>query len=123
MKKTLSLIALGLLVVVPSAFALTPAEIRQCQAMASTFSVKQAELTEQAALRDQLAETAELAGEEWENAEALRAFGAEQAEEADALRVTYDEAVAAFDGIEYALRDKTAKFNADLNAFNTKCVS
>ena len=122
MKRLFPLVALTLCSYLPAA-ALTESEVRQCNAMAATFAPKQAEFEAKTAERDALALQAEDAGEAWENAEALRAFGAEGAAEADAAKRVHEEAVAAFEAFQYAWQSMGQQLNTDIAAFNAKCLA
>jgi len=120
------LLALAFVSTATPASALTQDEARQCRAMAATFAPKKAEFEELAAQRDELAEAAEAAGEAWEEAEQLRNFGSDlaaSAAKADALKVVYDDARAAFDRAQYAWAATGQQLNADFAAFNAKCSS
>lgn len=123
MKKLLSLIAFSLLVSAPMASALTQAQIRECQALAQSLGPDKATLEVKVAERDALAAKAEAAGEAWENAEAVRNFGAENAAAADALRLSFDEKKAAFESVESDLFERSSKFNKDTSRFNYLCVA
>lgn len=122
MKRSILFLAAVIAALAAPASALTASEVRQCQAMAATFAPKKADFDTLTATRDTLADEAEMAGDIWENAEALRHFSIEAAAEADAARVIYDEAVEAFDNAEYALRAQGAQLNQDFAAYNAKCV-
>ncbi|MEM7007315.1 MAG: hypothetical protein AAF498_15670 [Pseudomonadota bacterium] len=121
--KRLLLLALLVAPISVPAFALTETEARQCRAMAATFGPKKAEFDEMTMTRDELAAAAEAAGEDWENAEALRGFSPEAAAEADVLKVAYEAARAEFEQTQYAWSAVGRQLNADFAAFNAKCSS
>lgn len=123
MKKIVSLLAIGFVLAIPAASALTQGEVRECQALSQSFGPAKAALTAKVTERDALAVEAEAAGETWENAENVRTLGAEAAAEADALRVRFDEKKAAFELVEAELFEASQKLNKDFARFNTLCVT
>jgi len=123
MKKRISLLALGLILAIPAASALTQGEARECQALAASFGPAKAALEAQVSERDGLAAEAEAAGEAWENAENVRTLGADEAAAADALRISFDERKAAFELVEADLFEKSQTLNKDFARFNNLCVT
>lgn len=123
MKKLISLFALGLVMTVPTAAALTADEARECQALAASFGPGKASLEAKVAERDALAVEAEAAGEAWENAENVRTLGAEAAAEADELRAVWEQKKEAFNVLEGELFEQSTKLNKDLARFNYMCVT
>ena len=120
---SLAVISAFALFVAPSSAALTQEEITQCNTLASSFAPRKAEFDEKSALRDSLAVKAEEAGDIWEEAEALRLFSTEHAEEADKTEAEYLEAKAAFETAEADVRVLGAALNEDFTRFNKTCVS
>ena len=106
-----------------SASALTAKEARACNAMAASFAPKKTEFEALSTQRDKLVVEVEDAGVVWDDAEALRNFSAGHAEDADAKKAAYDDAVARFDGVEQAYRVTGAQLNEDFAAYNRKCVT
>ncbi|MEM9668736.1 MAG: hypothetical protein AAF950_07400 [Pseudomonadota bacterium] len=122
MKRFLFLTSLLVTSALPAS-ALTEGEIRQCNALAATFGPKKAEFDALTAARDELAAAAETAGEDWENAEALRDFGADKAAAADAKKATYDEALIAFEATQRTWQTAGQQLNADFATFNATCTA
>lgn len=108
---------------VPVASALSPKDAKWCQDTAKSFPARQASVQADNARRTELAETAELAGEEWENAESLRNLSAEHAAAADEAKAAYEDAKADFYEIDEQVRTRTSALNADFDKFNKVCVS
>lgn len=123
MKKLIPVLCLAIAATSPIASALTPSEVKWCKATAASFGDRQAAIQKDNAERTALAEKAELAGEAWENAEALRNFGDAEAAEADKTKLAYDEAKAAFYEVDTRVTENTIKLNADFEKFNSVCVS
>ena len=123
MKKLVSLLAIGLVVIAPTASALTQGEARECQALAESFGPAKAILEAKVAERDTLAIETEAAGEAWENAENVRTLGAEAAAEADALKVTFEEKKASFNTFEADLFERSQAFRKNSARFNNLCVT
>lgn len=101
---------------VPTASALT------CSQQATQLQDKQAAAQAMAAARVSLVEDVEAAGDAWENAEALRNFGAEQAAEADATKAAYETLKADLLDKESSLQMLVVSLNDEVTAYNTKCV-
>ena len=123
MKKIASLLALGFILAIPAASALTQEQARECRALAESLGPAKAALETRVAERDGLAAEAEAAGEAWENAENVRTLGAEAAAEADALKITFQDKKAAFELVEADLFENLQKLTADSNRFNNLCVT
>lgn len=113
-----SLGALGVvfLATAPVASALT------CSQQAAQLQERQVTAQEMADARLTLVDEVEAAGDAWENAEALRNFGAEQAAEADATKVAYDALKADLLEKESSLQGLVVSLNDEVAAYNRKCV-
>ena len=123
MKKTLiPLICLAVAAAIPSASALSPTQVKWCQTKAAGFGQRQNAIKKDALERERLAEEAELAGETWENAEALRNFGEAEAAAADEAKTAYEAAKAAFYDVDQRVTANTSKLNEDVAKFNQICV-
>ena len=93
-----------------------------CNAMQSSLSVRQTETLALQERRNALAEKVELAGEAWENAEAMRAFGAAEAEAADTQLAEYNELKREFHQTQAALQSKVEMVNAGVVRYNSLCA-
>lgn len=113
-----SLGAIGALFVIaaPSVSAQT------CSQQAAQLQERQVAAQELADARGSLVDDVEAAGDAWENAEALRNFGAEQAAEADATKATYDALKADLLEKETSLQGLVVSLNEQVTAYNSKCV-
>lgn len=98
---------------------------------ASALSCAQqaAQLQERQAVAQQIAETrltlvdeVEAAGDAWENAEAMRNFGADEAALADETKLTYETLKADLLDREVALQTQVVSLNDEVAAYNTRCV-
>lgn len=119
MKRSLPLLAL-----IAASFSM-PAiaqDQRACNAMQASLSVRQTEALALQDRRDELAEQVELAGEAWENAEAMRAFGPTEAEMADAQLAEYNALKKEFHQTQAALQSKVEMVNAGVVRYNSVCV-
>ncbi len=117
-----SVLAIATSLMVPAASALTGAQVKQCRALGASLKVRQVEAKTMSADRDGLAETVELAGDEWEAAEALRKFGAAQAAEADARKGDYDQLRSDLRRKEMALQSAISMLNIDVYDYNDICA-
>lgn len=95
---------------------------RACNAMQASLSVRQTEALALQDRRDALAEEVELAGEAWENAESMRAFGRAEAETADAQRAKFDALEKEFHQTQAALKSKVQMINASVAQYNSLCT-
>lgn len=107
----------------PAATALSPSQVKWCQKTAGDFPARQASIQKDNTTRQELAAAAELAGEEWENAEALRNLGPDNAAAADAAKEVYESAKAAFYELDESVTSRAVSLNADFEKFNKVCVS
>lgn len=90
--------------------------------MKASLQVRQAETLALQDRRDELAEQVELAGEAWENAEAMRAFGPAEAEAADVQLAEYNELKKEFHQTQAALQSKVEMVNASVARYNSLCT-
>jgi len=118
-----SILAIATCLMVPTASALTGAQVKQCRALGASLKVRQVEAKTMSADRDGLLETVELAGDEWEAAEAMRNFGAAQATEADARKASYDQLRSDLMRKEMALQSAVGMLNVDVYDYNDFCVT
>lgn len=118
----LSALALSAPLLVPSAAALSAAEIKQCRALGASLQVRQGELTEMTEAREALVEQVQTAGDAWESAEALRNFGKAKAAEADSTKATYDALKKDLMRKEMALQSAAGMLNGDVADYNAMCV-
>ena len=113
-----SLGAFGALIIL----AALPASAQSCSQHAAQLQERQVAAQELADARVTLVDEVEAAGDAWENAEALRNFGTEQAAEADATKVAYETLKAELFEKETALQGMVVSLNEEVSAYNTKCV-
>ncbi|MEM9738966.1 MAG: hypothetical protein AAF829_03790 [Pseudomonadota bacterium] len=119
-KLVLSLVAL---VFAGTAQALSPQEIRQCNAMAATFEAKKAEIAELQEVQADLAALAESLGEAWETKEEQRLFSAGHAAQADEAQSAFFAARDEANRVAMDLNSKARMFQADASHFNAKCAA
>lgn len=113
-----SLGALGTLFVLAAPMAAA----QSCSQQAAQLQERQVAAQELADARRTLVDQVEAAGDAWENAEALRNFGEEQAAEADATKVAYETLKADLLDKESSLQGLVFSLNEQVTAYNTKCV-
>ena len=116
MISSLSALAAIFVIAVPGASA------QSCAQQASDLQQQQVQAQELAEARSSLVEEVEAAGDAWENAEALRNFGDEQAAEADATKVAYETLKADLLDQELNLQALVVSLNDQVAAYNAKCV-
>lgn len=97
-------------------------DYKACKAIAATLGPKQTDITRQTAERDSAAETAEMTGEAWEDAETLRLASAGHAATADEARLAYDEAKKLLARREMALQASVSQYNDDVAVYNNRCA-
>ena len=119
--KSLMIIAMFSSITLPAS-ALSQAEIKQCNAMAATFSVKKAELTKAKKALEAKAEATELAGEEWEAAEQEKLFSDEATQKASDTKARWTALKSEFARDQLALQSKLKMLNTDVAAYNLKCA-
>ena len=125
MIKTLSssLAALATLALsVPSASALTNAEVRQCNALGKSLQARQADAKTKAETRESLLEKVEVAGDAWEEAEGLRNFSDDYATKADLTKAEYETLKGELLREERSLQALVSRLNEDVAVYNGKCV-
>lgn len=105
-----------ILLATPSASALS------CSQQAAQLQERQGAAQDLAEARLSLVEAVEAAGDAWENAEAMRNFGAEQAAEADATKLAYETLKSDLLQKETSLQTLVVSLNDEVTAYNTKCV-
>ncbi|MEL7546835.1 MAG: hypothetical protein AAGJ84_09305 [Pseudomonadota bacterium] len=93
-----------------------------CNAMQASLQVRQTETLALQDRRDELAELVEIAGEDWENAEAVRAFGRAEAATADAHLAEYEQLKTEFHQTQAALQSKVQMINASVARYNSLCT-
>ena len=120
--KSLMIIAMLSSIAVPAS-ALTQAEIKQCNAMAASFSAKKAELTKAKKALEEKAAATELAGEEWEAAEQEKLFSSEAAQKASDTKAHWTTLKSEFAKDQMALQSKLQMLNTDVAAYNQKCAT
>ena len=113
---SLSALTAMIIVATPSASALS------CSQQASQLQDRQAEAQALADARLTLVEEVEAAGDAWENAEALRNFGPDQAAAADATKSEYETMKADLMRKEVSLQTLVVSLNDEVAAYNMKCV-
>lgn len=116
MISTLSALAAIVVFATPYASALS------CAQQAADLQNRQVKAQEIADARLTLVEDVEAAGDAWENAEAMRNFGAEEAAEADTTKVTYETLKADLMATEKTLQSSVLSLNQEVAAYNAKCV-
>ncbi len=122
MMKRIFFAALFTIVSVPAANALSVAQTERCQVLGQAFAIKKDNVRKATQERDRLATEAETKGEAWENAEAMRNFGAEQAASADAAKAAYEEARKKFNFAEMSLQSQARLLSQDAAVFNAACA-
>lgn len=116
MTSSMSAFAAMIVLFTPSASALT------CAQQAADLQNRQSEVQKIADARLALVDEVEAAGDAWENAEAMRNFGADQAAEADNTKVAYDALKADLMANEQSLQAMVIDINADVAAYSERCV-
>lgn len=113
-----SLSALAAIAVIATPFA----NAQSCNQRAADLQERQVDAKSLADARLVLLEEVETAGDAWENAEALRNFGDEQAEQADSTKMEYETLKADLLQQELALQALLTSLNEDVAAYNSACV-
>ncbi len=108
--------------VVPTAAALSASTSSECRAQAKALKAEQAEALEKRTQRDELLVEVEAAGDEWEAAEAVRLFGANEASKADIAKADYHDRRSELTSLEADLQSTVTDLNRHVAAYNTKCV-
>ena len=116
MISSLSALAAIVVLAIPHASALS------CAEQAADLQTRQAKAQKTAEARLALVEEVEAAGDAWENAEALRNFGEEQALEADTTKIAYEGLKSDLFEKEVALQNLVVSLNQDVAAYNESCA-
>ena len=116
MISSLSALAAIVVLAIPNASALS------CAEQAADLQTRQAKAQKTAEARLALVEEVEAAGDAWENAEALRNFGEEQALEADTTKIAYEGLKSDLFEKEVALQNLVVSLNQDVAAYNESCA-
>ena len=103
-------------------FAAPMASAQSCAQQAADLQQRQVEAQALADSRLTLVDQVEAAGDAWENAEALRHFSKEKANEADASKIKYETLKADLMQKETTLQSILITLNADVAAYNSDCV-
>lgn len=116
MISSLSALAAIVVLAIPHASALS------CAEQAADLQTRQAKAQKIAEARLVLVEEVEAAGDAWENAEALRNFGEDQAVEADSTKVAYEGLKSDLFEKEVSLQNLVVSLNQDVAAYNESCA-
>ena len=103
-------------------FAAPGAMAQSCTQQAAQLQDRQTEAQQIAEMRLSLVDDVEAAGDAWENAEAMRNFGSQEAEEANATKLEYETLKADLMQKEATLQALVVTLNDQVAAYNTKCV-
>ena len=105
------------------ASALTPAEVKKCNAMAASFGAKKAEVLKAKEALEKMAADTELAGETWEAAEEMKLLSPAAAKEADDAKAHWETLKGDFYKKQIALQSQVQMLNKDMAAYNRSCAS
>ena len=104
-------------------FMATPiATAQTCSQQATQLKERQVEALTLADARLELVDEVEDAGDAWENAEAMRHFSEENAEEADATKTKYETLKADLMQKEVSLQNMVGSLNEQVAAYTAACV-
>ena len=117
MISSLSVFAAIALLAVPSASALS------CAEQAADLQTRQSQIQTIAETRLALVDEVEEAGDAWENAEAMRNFGSDEAEQADMTKVAYETLKSDLMQKEVSLQTMVSSLNQDVAAYNQRCIT
>ena len=98
------------------------ATAQTCSQQATQLQERQVEAQALAEARLELVDKVEEAGDAWENAEALRHFSDENAEQADATKTEYESLKADLMQKEVSLQNLVGSLNQKVEAYNAACV-
>ena len=98
------------------------ATAQTCSQKATQLQERQVEAQALADARLELVDEVEDAGDAWENAEAMRHFSAESAEQADATKIRYETLKADLMQKEVSLQTLVGSLNEQVAAYNAACV-
>ncbi|GAB5456584.1 MAG: hypothetical protein Hens2KO_28130 [Henriciella sp.] len=116
MISSLSALAAIVVLAIPHASALS------CSEQAADLQTRQAKAQKIAEARLVLVEEVEAAGDAWENAEAMRNFGEDQAVEADSTKIAYEGLKSDLFEKEVSLQNLVVSLNQDVAAYNESCA-
>ena len=116
MISSLSAFAAIVVLAVPHASALS------CAEQAADLQTRQVKAQKIAEARLELVEEVEAAGDAWENAEAMRNFGEDQAAEADTTKIAYEGLKSDLFEKEVSLQNLVVSLNQDVAAYNESCA-
>jgi len=108
---------------VPSASALSQADIKRCNAMSASFTAKKAEMKTAKEALDAKAAATEEAGERWEAAEQMKLMSPKGAMEATEAKAVWDELKKDVMREQMALQSQAQMLNRDVAAFNASCAT
>lgn len=97
-------------------------DVAACKAMQATLAPRQAEIAELTGKRAASATRVEEAGAAWEDAEVHRLVSPSLAKAADELNASFERAKGQLARDDLALLSAVSAFNADVDAFNTRCA-
>ena len=123
MKSRLILAAIAALMVAAPSHALSPDDIKRCNAMAASFEAKKAEIQTAKAALDEKAAATELAGERWEAAEQMKLMSPQAAQEAETSKADWEALKKEVMRDQYALKSQVQMLNKDVAAFNASCAT
>lgn len=103
-------------------FAAPQASAQSCAQQAADLQNRQVEAQALADTRLTLVDQVEEAGDAWENAEAMRHFSSENANEADATKIKYETLKADLIDKEISLQALVAALNEDVAVYNAACT-
>lgn len=89
--------------------------------MRASIQVRQKEASESIETRAEMTEEVERAGEIWEDAEAMRLFSDQHAQDADAKKAAYENLKSDLLKFEMALQSQVAMMNADTADYKNRC--
>lgn len=105
------------------ASALTPSEVKKCNAMAASFTAKKGEIQKAKEALEAKAATTEEAGERWEAAEEMKLFSAKNAKIAADAKAEWEQHKSEFLKERMVLQSKLEMLNNDVSAFNRSCAT
>ncbi len=97
-------------------------DVAACKAMQGTLAPRQAEIAELTEKRAASVVQTEDLGVAWEDAETHRLVSPSFAKAADELKASFEQAKGQLARDELALQSAVSAFNADVDAYNTRCT-
>lgn len=107
----------------PAAGAYSVSAQSSCASQAKAIKAGEKEAMSLKEDRDTLAAKVETAGENWENAEAMRNFSKEDAARAHETKAAYKKLKADLREFEALLQDRVSDLNTAVAVYNRKCAS